>query len=294
MSEENEFIDWQGGECPVDPDTIVQVRLSGKDGYFIRRAGDLRLNSVGDALEKYIQDIFANSFDSVDPDRMKKISSVFSYLGNSSNPPDAILLNGDAIETKKVQTANAALALNSSYPKAKLFADSNMISNDCRNCETWVEKDFIYAIGHTTDTSLKYLWLVYGDCFAADKEVYERIKSTISSGIGQINGVEFTETNELGKVKKVDPLGVTDLRIRGMWHISNPHKIFEYLNAVDASAEFQLFCLMKTEKFKAFPQTDQDALINLKKQNYSIRGVQVKNPNNPAKLLDCTFITFKN
>lgn len=54
MSEENEFIDWQGGECPVDPDTIVQVRLSGNDGYFIRRAGDLRwhhTNFSGDIVE---------------------------------------------------------------------------------------------------------------------------------------------------------------------------------------------------------------------------------------------------
>jgi hypothetical protein len=256
--------------------------------------GRNRLNSVGDALEKYIQDIFADTFDSVDPDRMTKISKVFSYIGNSSNPPDAILRNGDAIETKKVQSPNAALALNSSYPKAKIFADSKMISKDCRDCEKWVEKDFIYAIGHTTDTSLKYLWLIYGDCFSADKEIYERIKNTISSGIEQIKGVEFTETNELGKVKKVDPLGVTDLRIRGMWHIDNPHTIFKYLNAVDANAEFQLFCLMKTDKFNSFPKADREALKKLTKKNYSISDVKIKNPNNPAKLLDCTFITFKN
>lgn len=54
MSEENEFIDWQGGECPVDPDTIVQVRLSCNDGYFIRRAGDLswhHTNFSGDIVE---------------------------------------------------------------------------------------------------------------------------------------------------------------------------------------------------------------------------------------------------
>ena len=53
MSGENEFIDWQGGKCPVDPDTIVQVRLSGNDGYFIRRAGDLRwchTNYSGDII----------------------------------------------------------------------------------------------------------------------------------------------------------------------------------------------------------------------------------------------------
>jgi len=57
MSEENGFIDWQGGKCPVDPDTIVQVRLSGKDGYFIRRAGDLRwchTNFSGDIVAYHV------------------------------------------------------------------------------------------------------------------------------------------------------------------------------------------------------------------------------------------------
>lgn len=57
MSGENEFIDWQGGKCPVDPDTIVQVRLSGNDGYFIRRAGDLRwchTNYSGDIVAYHV------------------------------------------------------------------------------------------------------------------------------------------------------------------------------------------------------------------------------------------------
>jgi NgoPII restriction endonuclease. len=62
----------------------------------------------------------------------------------------------------------------------------------------------LYAIGNVPkDTNqLKSLWLVYGDCFCADKEIYERIKDTISSGITSIPDVEFTQTNELGKVKK--------------------------------------------------------------------------------------------
>jgi NgoPII restriction endonuclease len=134
---------------------------------------------------------------------------------------------------------------------------------------------------------------VYGDCFSADKEVYEKIKNTISSGIIEIPNVEFTETNELGKVKKVDPLGVTDLRIRGMWHIENPHKIFSYLNKIDVNAKFQVLCLMKTEKFNSFPATDKVALQNLKRDNYSFEDTQIKNPNNPAQLLDCKLITFK-
>lgn len=255
--------------------------------------GRNRANSVGEALENYVKDIFANSFDLSEADRLQKFNEVFSYLGNQNNPPDIILRNGDAVETKKVQSPTSALALNSSYPKAKLFADSPMLTQACKTCEDWIEKDIVYIVGHTNDTDIKYLWFVYGDCFSADKEVYEKIKKTISSGITEIPDVEFTETNELGKVKKVDPLGVTDLRIRGMWHIENPHKIFSYLNKVDANAKFQVLCLMKTEKFNSFPTADKTVLQTLTKANYSFEDTQIKNPNNPAQLLDCKLITFK-
>lgn len=255
--------------------------------------GRNRANSVGEAFENYIKDVFANSFNLTEEERMKRFNEVFSYLGNQNNPPDIILRNGDAIETKKVQSPISALALNSSYPKDKLFADSPMITLACRRSEDWIEKDIIYVIGHTNDTDIKYVWFVYGDCFAADKAVYEKIKNTISFGITEIPDVEFTETNELGKVKKVDPLGVTDLRIRGMWHIDNPHKIFAYLNKLDAQAKFQIVCLMRNEKFNSFSDADKATLENLKKPNYSFDNVQIKNPNNPAQLMDCKLITFK-
>jgi hypothetical protein len=256
-------------------------------------SGRNRANSVGEALENYIKDIFADSIELQEMEKLEKFNEVFSYLGNQNNPPDIILRNGDAIEIKKIQNPNSVLALNSSYPKSKLFANSTMLKNSCRNCEVWTEKDIIYIVGHTNDTDIQYLWFVYGGCFTADKEVYEKIRKTISSGIREIPNVEFTETNELGKVKKVDPLGVTDLRIRGMWHIENPHKIFSYLNKFNHNAKFQILCLMKTEKFNSFPNEDKVALQTLKKDNYSIEDTKIKNPNNPAQLLDCTLITYQ-
>ena len=49
MSEENGFIDWSGGECPVDKDTIVNVRLWSGDVIVNRKAGefDWQHNSFG-------------------------------------------------------------------------------------------------------------------------------------------------------------------------------------------------------------------------------------------------------
>ena len=60
-----------------------------------------RANNAGDALEEYVKDLFANTFDTPDEERHIKHSEVFSYLGNSNNPPDAMLSGGDAIETKQ-------------------------------------------------------------------------------------------------------------------------------------------------------------------------------------------------
>ncbi len=97
-----------------------------------------------------------------------------------------MLKNSDAIEVKKLQSKNSAIALKSSYPKAKLYANSPMITKACRECEEWSEKDIIYTIGYTTNTHLNSLWMIYSDCFCADKETYERIKETISSGINSI------------------------------------------------------------------------------------------------------------
>lgn len=251
-----------------------------------------RINQIGDALENYIQDLFAGTISLSEIDRMQKISETFSYMGNNSNPPDIILKNGDAIETKKIQSPTSALALNSSYPKSRLYSDSPMINNSCRACEDWMEKDMIYAIGHTDDEHLKYLWLIYGDCFCADKDIYENIKTRIKDGVSQINGVTFTETKELGKVKRVDPLGVTDLRIRGMWHIQNPHAIFSYLDCIDNSKDFQFFTLMMKTKFDSFDQSDKDSLSNLCNLGLKKMDVKIKNPNNPAQLVDCVLFSL--
>jgi len=255
--------------------------------------GNNRANNMGEGLETYIKNSFANTFGTNDEQNILDIySKIFSYQGNQNNPPDFILTNSDAIEVKKVQSKNSSIALNSSYPKAKLYANSPMLTNACRTCEEWEEKDIIYSIGYIKNRTLKSLWFVYGDCFCADKNIYERIKDTISEGINLIPNVEFTQTNELGKVKKVDPLGITDLRIRGMWHIDNPYKIFDYIYSFDENSSFQLICLMRTDKYNSMPQEDITALENMD-NDIQIQNVKIKNPNNPSQLIDAKLITFK-
>lgn len=253
-----------------------------------------RMNAMGVALEDYVKDAFANTFNTTISSKQQIHQNVFSYLGNANNPPDMMLKGGDAIEVKKLEEFNNALALNSSYPKDKLYASSPMITDDCRRCESWSVKDLLYVIGTVRNkTNLSHLWLVYGDCFVADSAIYERIRNMISSGVQSIPNVVFTPTKELGKVKKVDPLGITDLRIRGMWSIENPTKVFAGLHKLDAHATFQLSCIVRKDKFLSFPQKDRNAILSMQSSNFSIADIDIKNPNNPAQLVSAKLLCFK-
>lgn len=257
-------------------------------------SGNNRANNMGEGLETYVKDAFAGTVNANDGQKkLEKLEKIYSFQGNKNNPPDLMLKNSDAIEIKKLESKNSAIALNSSYPKAKLYADSPMITKACKTCEDWTVKDMLYAVGYVKQANLKSLCLVYGDCFCTEKETYERIKNSISSGINGISDVEFSETKELGKVKKVDPLGITDLRIRGMWHIENPNKTFDYLYTYDDSKAFQLMVLMTKEKYESFPLEDRKVVESLDIDGFHISDVKIKNPDNPVKLLDAVLLTFK-
>ena len=251
-----------------------------------------RANQAGDALEEYIKNLFAGSLNCSEQERIQRHNEVFSYLGNNSNPPDMMLKNGDAIEVKKIESATSALALNSSYPKAKLFANSNMISTACKNAEpNWTEKDLIYVVGVVNkQNQLKQLCMVYGEDYCADEECYLRIKSTIKQGVENIAGVEFSETNELGRVNRIDPLGITYLRVRGMWGIDNPWSVFHYIYQRDINRNFNFMCLINEEKWQRLP--NKQDLLDLQNDDLIIRDVQIKNPNNPAQLKNAKLICF--
>lgn len=254
-----------------------------------------RANSMGGALEEYVKDIFAGTVEEKDLTvRNRKISECFSYLGNQNNPPDSIIKGGDSIEVKKIESKGSSLALNSSYPKAKLFASSSMITEACRNCEEWTEKDIIYAIGVVNNSQLSTLCMVYGMDYAASEGIYTRVQDVISKGVNSIPNVEFAVTNELGRVNRVDPLGITYLRVRGMWGIENPLKVFNYIYKQDTSKNFNFMTLINQEKYDTLEYTnDLESLVG-KNESLVITDVEIKTPDNPAILKKAKLITFTN
>lgn len=250
-----------------------------------------RVNSTGDLLEYYVKDAFCGKSADLEMtnDKLMEYQKVFSYLGNSNNPPDFIVRHGVAVEVKKIEGKNPnGIALNSSFPKDYLHQDDKRIKKECRDCENefggWTKKDMIYAVGNVEKNHLHSLWFVYGDCYCADKSTYERIATTIKDGVSAISGVEFGETKELGRVNRVDPLGITYLRIRGMWGIEHPSAVFKPLINPDAS-KTNIYILMKKETHEQITnKPDFSEFIN--QGILKVEEVKIPNPNNPAKNLD--------
>lgn len=252
-----------------------------------------RANSVGDALEKYIVDSFSGTILEADEEsRNQKVSEVFSYLGNDTNPPDGMLKGGAAIETKKIESRTSQLQLNSSSPKSKLYSSDSRLKQAARDAENWTEKDFIYSIGFVKDKHLKELALIDASVYCADKNIYEDIFEKIKDGIDSIPNVSFSPTQELGRVNKIDPLGITSLRVRGMWLLDNPFTVFNYIYTPKSEADFNLFALVSDKHFNDFKNKEQLLELSNSFDSLSIVDVQVKSPNNPAQLLDCKKITF--
>lgn len=254
-----------------------------------------RANQMGEDLEEYIKDIFAGTLGLVKEKRLEKLAETFICFGNKNNPPDSMIKeNGLAIEVKKVESKDSTIALNSSYPKAKLYANSSMISQSCRNCEQWSERDMLYTVGviDKTTKKLKSLAFVYGEDYCADKKVYERIKMTIKEGVESIPNVEFAETNELGRVNRVDPLGITYLRVRGMWHIDNPFKVFDYVFKRDHSKHFNFMAIINEDKLVNLPNFNTLEELTINHKNLKIVDIRIKNPNNPAMLRNAKLITY--
>jgi hypothetical protein len=147
----------------------------------------------------------------------------------------------------------------------------------------------LYAVGVVKGNHLKKLFFVYGVDYAASAETYERPLNIISDAVNTIPNVELSPTNEIARMNRVDPLGVTNLRVRGMWEIKNPSKVFSYVYT-PCDADFEFTAIINTEKYNSFPRTDRTELENL--EGVEISDIRIKTPENPSVLKHAKMIKF--
>ncbi len=251
--------------------------------------GKNRANVMGEALEYYVKDLFCDSLrEKTVEEKDKAYSKYFSYIGNQNNPPDFIISKGDVVEVEKVEGIGV-IALNSLYPKSKLHSESDMITQACKDCEQWKIKDIIYSIGTVSNSSLKLLWMIYGDCFVADRDVYEGIRSKISRGINKLSDIQSPYVEP----SIIDPLGITGFLLNSKCTIGNPMKIFDYAVSVNQNAKFSVKTIMLEEKYLSFPKEDRLKIENIVNKNFTVKNIKIKSPNNPAKLMRAKLLNLE-
>ncbi len=254
-----------------------------------------QIKTVRQEMEYYVKDAISGSFKSVkDKKPTDRYTGVFSYVGSKNKPPDMIIQGGDAVVIKTIMTYKGSLTINNYPPKDRLKWNDPWILKNCRELDggQWNSKDIFYVIGWTEKRRMKYLNFIQGCCFIPEEEVYNKkihgLKKNIYNYL-ESEGLEASSTIGLGKVNNMDPLGITNLRIKGVWSIINPLKIFSDTFSYDKNKDFTLIALMLKNKFDSFPKKDIDAIVNDKQ--IEIKDVKIGNPNNPRKKIDAKLIT---
>lgn len=252
-----------------------------------------RANQMGAALEEYVKNAFASSFGQDKRTKILAHNQTFSYSGNSNNPPDAILRGSDAIEIKKIESKTTQLQLNSSHPKITLKSNDPKICKKCRSCEEWDEKDMLYVVGYVIkDTNLlKDIFFIYGNLYSDSNEIYENAENIIRENLETIGELDYTETQELGRFNAIDHLGVSDLRVRGMWLLENPIKHFAYLTEEIEDYTLKLVALIPEDKYQTFDNVSEFENF-CEVHDISITDEEIEDPQNPSNLINAKLITY--
>ena len=227
----------------------------------------ISINSVGAGFETFVKDILTGKFYGDDSSaRESAYKEHFSYSGSQNKAIDAIVKMGDAFEIKKVELRegqeriDTKIALNNSYPKALLYPDDEKTLKMLRGIDggNWEQKDIFYVIGGIgkKDHLIKQLYFVQGVCYSANRELYEvtfeSVRKAIENALNneEFSELEFKRTKELGRIYHVDPLKITDFRMRGMWELASPDSVFMDVVPIDVSKKFNAYAIMEKSKFE--------------------------------------------
>lgn len=231
-------------------------------------------NSEGEALENYIKDIFCGTINVTNENQRNEIfSQHFSYLGNHNNPPDMMIRGGDAIKLKVRIDNDSRIEIYSAHPEDFLYADSPTISDFCREAEVWAQKDLLYAIGMTPRGNLQSLWFVYGDCYFASRDFYQKL-------------LNITDPLKLTQFNFLKENSLPFVRSRAL----PPEHLVE--KSIGTDNRF-LNALMSKKKYESFSIADRANLEALKDSGLLISDCTIRSPSDSSIFIDAKFISYQ-
>ena len=261
-----------------------------------------RQTSKGELFEIYCKDrLVGLKRGAKQTERTRDHRHYLVYPGSQGNPPDAMYPggnSGDAFEFKQSQGRHtAAVQLNSSSPKAQLRHSSHMLTQECRDCEPWTERDLIYVFGGipAKKKELKWIWFVDASLMAAQSQHYDDVYHSVRSKLSEVPKLNTSDTTELGRFNQVDPLGATSLRIRAMWFMDGPGKFFERIPGVSKVSRGRvLYGIMRKAKWESFDESSRKRVLGFNgTSGFSFSEVKVSDPGRAGESIDAIFIRFE-
>jgi len=275
---------------PLAITELVRVAsLGGGRGISLTSQPRGTLGAQGKPFEIFAKNMFAQSLGALSSHVDAAWERTFSWRGSANHPPDFMIRGGDAVEVK-THKGITQLQLNSSPPRRKLKVSDSRIQDGCKNCEVWEEKDFLYFIGKTNEEYVEALWLIDGRCIADEEETYDVIFDKLSLTISDLGG---DPGNEIGRLNEIDKLKVTSLRVRAMWLLEHPAKIFEAIFEPIKPKTFVLNVLVSLDKWNSYSAEEIDHVNDLRGSDLKINHIQLADSGESSRLMQAVHISWQ-
>ncbi|MGX5452777.1 NgoPII family restriction endonuclease, partial [Bacillus cereus] len=95
------------------------------------------------------------------------------------------------------------------------------------------------------------------------------------------------DSKELARAKGIDPLKLSNLRVRGMYELEHPHKVFnEYITMDDIPTDAsKIFVVMLMDDYIALEEKP-DFSTHFASGKLKKTEIYIPNPNNPSEELE--------
>jgi len=247
------------------------------------------LGAQGKPFEIFAKNMFAECLGALSSHVDAAWERTFSWRGSANHPPDFMIRGGDAVEVK-IQDGVGQIQLNSSPPKRTLKVTDPRIQDGCRTCEDWSEKDFLYFIGKANEEFVEALWLIDGTCIADNANTYDMIFDKLAVTVTDLGG---EPGNEIGRLNNVDPLRATSLRIRAMWLLEHPARVFQSVLLPPEHGAFVLNVLVSADKWDSYSNEEVAAVTALSGSGLNVQRIEIPDSGSLGQQQEAVHVSWK-
>lgn len=183
--------------------------------------------------------------------------------GGSNHPPDHLVENGPAIETKKLNSVQSVVT-NSSMPKHVISPQNDKLKDETKEVlrtSDDPERDMFYAIGTKNESELESLWIVQASTVFNPDGYDRRLQKSIEKLQSSLESEQFDVTedsNEPARIKNAGQKGNINSRFRLMHSFEHPEKVYsDSVQSLNEGTENPMVIVVERGKYEELEEADK-------------------------------------